>query len=233
MFKWGYNLSRLKINDTELTDVLARIPMALDKQISFNFSENELEGLKTDFRQHWFISVLYVNRTNSLPVNNLITTNSKFWEVKFWLLLVTYWSLDFVGRFRYKIVKSLFHVIFFENTIAMKKLFFFWIKLMPLKVHKRLIITLMENMIFIQFFNYLFFVQFKILFYIKGKLGLQGDSKKRKEIYAFRPEFKCNTGAGLSYDGVGSASRFGLTFLRIGYAQTNFTELKSYDYIPE
>lgn len=233
MFKWGYSKSRLGVSNAELPVAFTKVPTMLSSQVDFNFANTEFEELKNDFRQHWFVTALYSNKTNHLPINNVVTTNSKFWEVKFWLLLVTYWSLDFVGRFRYKIVKSLFHIIFFENTVAMKKLFFFWVKLMPLRVHKKLIITLMENMIFIQFFNYLFFVQFKILFYIKGKLGLQGDSKKRKEIYAFRPEFKCNTSAGLSYDGIGSASRFGLTFFRIGYAQTNFTELKSYDYIPE
>lgn len=104
---------------------------------------------------------------------------------------------------------------------------------MPLQIHRKLIITLTESMIFIQFFNHLFFVKFKLLFYVKGKLGLQGDSKKKKNIYVFKPDFKYIIGTGLSYDGVGSASRFGLTFFKITYAQTDFSELKFYDYIPE
>lgn len=104
---------------------------------------------------------------------------------------------------------------------------------MPLRIHKRLLVTLSESMLFVQFFNNLFSVKFKLLLYVKGKLGLQGDSKKKKSIYSFGPDFKYKIGTGLSYDGVGSASRFGLTFFKVVYAQTDFTELKFYDYIPE
>lgn len=104
---------------------------------------------------------------------------------------------------------------------------------MPLRIHKKLIITLTESMLFIQFFTYLFSVQFKILFYIKGKLGLQGDNKKKKNIYQFHHGTKYSVNTGINFDGVGSASRFGLTFLKVVYSQTDQKDVKFYDYIPE
>lgn len=164
---------------------------------------------------------------------NQIETNKRTMPIKLNLLTVTYANLDFIGRFRQKLVKSLYHIILFENTISLKNVFYFWIKLMPLKLHRKLIISLFENMVFIEFFNYLFFNKFKMLFVIKGKLGLSGDSKKRKNIQSFSPEYRYQRKPDLFYDGKGSASRFGLTFFKVAYAQTNFLNLQNYDYITE
>lgn len=96
--------------------------------------------------------------------------------------------------------------------------------------HKKLIVVLFENIIFIEFFAYLFFIKFQILFYIKGKLGLKGDNKKKKDIFAARPEYKHRTNTGLFYDGIGSASRFGLTFFKIAYTQSDYSEFQDYEY---
>ena len=126
-------------------------------------------------------SFTYRSTTDNTPFNRWVKTSGRAWDDKLWLLLVVYHNLEFVGKFRHRVVKSTFNLIFFEDTITLKNIFFFWVKLMPLRIHKKLIITLTESMLFIQFFTYLFSVQFKILFYIKGKLGLQGDNKKKKK----------------------------------------------------
>lgn len=174
---------------------------------------------------------VYNCNTNRSLLNLVLQTHTYFWEIKFNLLVTTYVNLEFVGRFRHKIIKSIYNIIFFENTVALKHFFMLWVRKMPLRVHKKFIISLFQNMIFIEFFSYLFYVRFKLLFCVKGKLGLSGDSKKQKHFDAFRPEHKHIIDTGLFYDGIGSASRFGLSFLKINYAQTNFHFIQNHDYI--
>lgn len=175
------------------------------------------------------INLVYNQDSWSCFQKNSIYPNLKSWIIKFQLLVTTYAELKTAGKFRYNFIKTIFNVIFFENTIGLKKLFFLWIQLMPLKKHKKLIISLFQSMVTVEFFNYLFYVRFKLLFQLKGKLGIRGDGKKKKQIKAFRPEHRHIIQTGLNYDGVGSASKFGLTFFTIKYAQTNFKSMKNDD----
>lgn len=56
-----------------------------------------------------------------------------------------------------------------------------------------------------------------VLLIFKGKLGLRGDNKKKKNIYGFTSLHKYKKNRVHFYDGIGSSSRFGHTFCRIIY----------------
>ena len=226
MFKFNLNLQKTS------TDVLNNKNNKKKSNIKFLFLPTNLtwyKSFKKPANMYYLnlINLVYNANTWNFLIKNETQPNLKDWVLKFQLLTTTYVNLQFTKRFRHKLIKTIFNVIFFENTIGLKNLFFLWIKIMPLNKHKQLIITLFENMVFIEFFNYLFYVRFKILFQVKGKLGLRGDNKKKKELKSFRPEHKHTIQTGLTYDGVGSASKFGLTFFKIMYSQTNFYNIRN------
>lgn len=203
------------------------------KQQIIPVKTEKLKKLKKNnffFNNNWYLNATEKTNKNIFAKINIFITKMYFLKLKINFMWTSYLEFENNFRFRYKITKTLFFILFFDNTITLKNFFFFWIKYKPLKTHKKILRALIRGLMFFQFMSQIFNVQFKVLLWLKGKLGLTGDKKKKKFFYSSTPKYKKINECGLCYDGIGSASKFGLTFLKIGYTTSNFNSIENYKY---
>lgn len=112
------------------------------------------------------------------------------------------------------------HLFLFENTITLKNIFFNYIKYKPLKDHRRsikdIINVLHLTIIVLQSKD----IISKLQLTIKGKLGVRGGNKKKINKYALNSKTKYQYNKIHFYDGRGSSSGYGHTFMKIKYSPT-------------
>jgi len=110
------------------------------------------------------------------------------------------------------------HLFLFENTITLKNIFFNYIKYKPLKDHRRsikdIINVLHLTIIVLQSKD----IVSKLQLTVKGKLGVRGGNKKKINKYALNSKTKYQHNKVHFYDGRGSSSGYGHTFMKIKYS---------------
>lgn len=125
-----------------------------------------------------------------------------------------------VRRFKMFYINFAIYLYFFENTIPLKDIFFRAIKYRPIRKHKRytknILIVIQNCVSILQSQN----ISTKLQIIFKGKLGLRGDNKKKKNIYVFSTRIKYTLNKVHYYDGIGSSSGYGHTFMRLRYGPT-------------
>lgn len=127
-----------------------------------------------------------------------------------------------IKRFKLFYINFAIYIYFFENTIPIKNIFFRAIKYRPIRRHKRytknILIVLQHCINILQSQN----ITTKLQVIFKGKLGLRGDNKKKKHVYVLSTGVKYKINKIHFYDGVGSSSGYGHTFMRLRYGPTVF-----------
>lgn len=176
---------------------------------------------------------LYQNKVSKLTVFKKILNNHKYIIVKNvqkyygkdWLKKLVIINLILartkpIRRFKIFYINFAVYLYFFENTIPLKNIFFRAIKYRPLRRHKRytknILIVIQNCMNILQSQN----ITTKLQIIFKGKLGLRGDNKKKKNIYVLSTSVKYKSNKIHFYDGIGSSSGYGHTFMRLRYGPT-------------
>lgn len=162
-----------------------------------------INNSKSLFNQKYIYNSLYKDWLFKLNIINfLIERISPFKKYKLFFLNIS------------------IHLFLFENTITLKNIFFNYIKYKPLKDHRRsikdVINVLHLTIIVLQSKD----IISKLQLTIKGKLGVRGGNKKKINKYALNSKTKYQYNKIHFYDGRGSSSGYGHTFMKIKYSPT-------------
>lgn len=158
--------------------------------------------------------------------NNMTTTqiifksNKSLWYRRVYIITLLFFQLYKNKRYKILYMNFILSIFFYENTTPLKSYTWMWLKYSPLKTHKRFARRVASTAIATASVLQIEKILTRMQLIFKGKLGLRGDNKKKKIIYSVNQKLRYNFNKVHFFDGIGSSSRFGHTFLRIRYTHT-------------
>lgn len=196
---------------------------------NMNFQKIQLNNLIKLYKKQLLNKTLcFVKTSNNIwlyeNINKLIYTNITNLNFKKKISWLSLFCFKFKGKFRYKIryLLGFFSLIFLENTIPLKSFFFFFLKYISLKKHKRFMLRLMLFFKKLSLILHSKKIQLKLNIRFKGRLGIKGNKKRVKHIFRFHPLDRYQSVKKWTYDGVNGCTDSGCTFLYIKYSTLNY-----------
>lgn len=143
--------------------------------------------------------------------------NSKIWLNNIKLIYLIFTKLGSFNKIKFFILRAFFNILLLNSTTSLKLKFRYWLRWISITKHKMFINIILLNIykIFLLLHNLEYNAQLVIA--VKGKLGIRGNNKKKKNIYPFTTNNKSFNTPYYYYDGCGSSSNHGHSFLKIKY----------------
>lgn len=153
---------------------------------------------------------IYNNTELFLLKNNTFRINKD-------LIFYIYKQIGMRSKIKNFIVRAVFSIIITNSTIWLKNKITYWLKWIGISKHRRFVNNLI-GLIYLIFFQF-HQIEYKTQMFInvKGKLGIRGNNKKKKNSYPFTTNLKNFSDSYYFYDGKGSSSNHGHTFIKIKY----------------
>lgn len=195
-----------------------------NKKVKFNnnivlFNLNKFKFFNEKLNKINSIYNILINDSKSLSNQKYIYNSSyRDWLSKLNIINFLIERISPFKKYKLFFLNISIHLFLFENTITLKNIFFNYIKYKPLKDHRRsikdIINVLHLTIIVLQSKD----IVSKLQLTVKGKLGVRGGNKKKINKYALNSKTKYQRNKVHFYDGRGSSSGYGHTFMKIKYS---------------
>lgn len=182
-----------------------------NKNVNFKLKHSILKK-KVDYFNFFIKDGLFIqNNTNKFLHKDLSFKSNKN------LIYYIYKKIGFNTKLKNFTIRSIFAVILNNSTLWLKNKLTYWLKWISISKHRRFVNTIVNITYSIFFQLHLIEYKTQLFLNVKGKLGIRGNNKKKKNIYPFATNLKNFNDSYYLQDGKGSSSNHGHTFFKIRY----------------